>query len=99
MGVPLTAEICGNFSRIRHPVRQIRRPETATDLFMLVAGIKDKLWIKQEVSERCDFDGQLSRIRQKIVSRQFKDGLQGVFGFIDKRLFDKHKNLIFKLGE
>ncbi|HJX05423.1 MAG TPA: hypothetical protein VJ461_01810 [Candidatus Nanoarchaeia archaeon] len=69
------------------------------DLFMLVAGIKDKLWIKQEVSERCDFDGQLSRIRQKIVSRQFKDGLQGVFGFIDKRLFDKHKNLIFKLGE
>ena len=67
------------------------------DMFLLVSGIKNKAWIKQEVSSRCSFDSRFKAIKEEITSRQFKDGLQGVFGSIDNWLFDKHKKLISSL--
>lgn len=68
------------------------------DLFMLVLDIEDADWIKQEVSKRYDYNDRFSKIKNKITSKQFKDGLQGVFGFIDDKVFNKHRGLILKLG-
>ena len=69
------------------------------DVFMLMPQIKDSEWVKKEVSERCDFKNQFSRIKEKITSAQFKDNLQGVYGHVDKNLFEKHKKAVFKLED
>ena len=64
------------------------------DIFMLVSDIKDKSWIKQEVCERYNFEERLLKVKEKIISAQFKDGLQGVYGFIDEVVFEKHIKLL-----
>ena len=68
------------------------------DLFLLVSLIKNKEWIKKEVSERCNFKERLGKLTSEINSKQFKDNLQGVCGFIEERVFEKHKKLILELG-
>ncbi|MDP3758251.1 MAG: hypothetical protein Q8Q86_00885, partial [Candidatus Daviesbacteria bacterium] len=67
------------------------------DIFLLVNFIKDKEWIKKEVSERYDLKDRLSKVLSKINSKQFKDELQGVFGMIDNKMFEKNKKLIGEL--
>ena len=67
------------------------------DVFMLIPQAKDAEWIRKEVSERVDFVDRFSKIKEKIASGQFKDNLQGVYGYIDKRLFEKHKKAALKL--
>lgn len=67
------------------------------DVFLLMGLIKNKEWIKKEVEERYDFKERLSKVIKEITSRQFKDGLQGVFGFIDEKVFEKHKKMILEL--
>jgi len=52
------------------------------DVFMLAPEISNKEWIGQEISKRYNFNNRFSKILEKINSEQFKDGLQGVFGFI-----------------
>jgi hypothetical protein len=64
------------------------------DMFLLVSEIKDKNWVKKEVSSRCSFEERFKILKEEISSSQFKDGLQGVFGFIDIKLFEKHKKSI-----
>ncbi len=54
------------------------------DIFLMISEIKDKTFIKNEVSERASFQDRLEKIGKEITSKQFKDGLQGVFGFILK---------------
>lgn len=68
------------------------------DLFLLINFLKDKKWIKEEVSKRCDFNVRLSKLITKIKSKQFKDGLQGVFGIIDEKSFERNKNMISELS-
>lgn len=68
------------------------------DLFMLVANVKDADWVRLEVSKRHDFNDRFSKIKDKITSKQFKDGLQGVFGVVDDKAFNRHKELILRLG-
>jgi hypothetical protein len=69
-------------------------------LFSLeIVVLKDVPWVKQEVSKRCDFNEQLSKVKEKIIPKQFRDCLHGVFGSIDAGLFERHKNLLLKLGE
>ena len=67
------------------------------DIFMLITQAKDADWIKQEVVERCDFDERFARVRDKITSAKFKDDLQGVYGYVDKNLFEKHKKAVLEL--
>lgn len=69
------------------------------DIFLLSGSVKDKAWIKKEVSERYDFNNRLSKLTSEITSKQFKDGLQGVFGFIDEKIFERNKNIIIELGD
>jgi len=61
------------------------------DIFLMIAYIKDKNFIKKEVSNRVDFKERLEKVIKEINSAQFKDGLQGVFGFVDNKLFERNK--------
>ena len=56
------------------------------DIFMLAPNVKDRKWIQNEISERYDFNNRLKRIKEKVLSKQFKDGLQGVYGIIDPKV-------------
>lgn len=67
------------------------------DIFMLMPQAKDISWIKKEISNRYDFKDRFEKIRDKIASAQFKDNLQGIYGYIDKMMFEKHKKAILKL--
>lgn len=69
------------------------------DIFLLVADIKDKKWVVNEISKRYSFEDRLERVKNEITSKQFKDGLQGVFGRLDNKIFEKHKNLILELSK
>lgn len=65
------------------------------DVFMLMPKAKDKEWIRKEISARYDFDDRFSKVRDKITSLKFKDDLQGVYGFIDEFVFERHKKAFF----
>ncbi|MBM3200038.1 hypothetical protein FJZ53_03795 [Candidatus Woesearchaeota archaeon] len=75
------------------------RPSDIRDCFMLATSINDKKWIRHEASERCDFDERFSKLKDAICSKQFKDNLQGIFGFIEQKIFDKHKKLVLRLED
>ena len=67
------------------------------DIFMLMPSSKDKGWIKQEISSRCSFEGRFSKVKAKITSAKFKDDLQGVYGFVNESVFEKHKKAVLRL--
>ena len=67
------------------------------DLFLLISFIQDAIWIKKEVAARYNFKERLEKVIKEITSKQFKDGLQGVFGLIDNRVFEKNKKRIIDL--
>lgn len=69
------------------------------DVFMMLPNTENKGWIKQEISLRYDLKDRISKIREKIISPQFKDGLAGVYGHIDSKIFEKHVNAILTLGD
>src|SRR3989344_7424035 len=66
------------------------------DIFMLMPQVKDPEWVKGEVSERASFKDRFLKVKGKITSEQFKDNLQGVYGYIDKKLFEKHNKAILE---
>ena len=67
------------------------------DVFMMLPNAKNKEWIKEEISKRYNLNNRLEKTMKKITSKQFKDGLSGVYGFIDNKLFEKHKKAINSL--
>lgn len=68
------------------------------DMFMLATNIKSTSWIKNEISKRYDFNERLNKIKNKINSVKFKDNLQGVYGYVDEELFEKHKNALLRMA-
>ena len=44
-----------------------------------------------------DFKNRFTKIKEKITSKEFKDGLQGVYGAIDERVFERHKKSIIAI--
>lgn len=64
------------------------------DIFLLINSIKDKSWIRKEVSERYDFENRMLKVVKEVNSMQFKDSLQGVFGLVDEKVFERNKKLI-----
>jgi len=69
------------------------------DIFMLAPNIKNKKWIKEEILKKYDFNKLFIKIKDKITSKQFKDNLQGVYGIIDEKIFEKHKKAILELDK
>lgn len=64
------------------------------DVFMMLPNAKDKGWVKSEITVRYDFRDRISKIIEKVTSKQFKDGLSGVYGYFDAKVFEKHKKAI-----
>ncbi len=69
------------------------------DVFMMFPNAHDKEWIKIEVGLRYSFKDRITKIIEKVVSKQFKDGLSGVYGRFDRKVFEKHKKAIIALSE
>ena len=69
------------------------------DIFMLVPNVKNKEWVKEEILKKYDFNKLFSKVEEKITSKQFKDSLQGVYGIIDDKVFEKHKKTILDLNK
>ena len=69
------------------------------DIFMLMPQAKNLDWIKEEISQRYDFKGRFEKVKGKVISLKFKDNLQGVYGYIDSKIFDKHKKAVMDLDE
>jgi len=67
------------------------------DVFMLAPQVKDFEWVKKEVSGRAKFENRFLRIKDKINSMQFRDNLQGVYGFVDEKVFERNKKLLMIL--
>ena len=68
------------------------------DVFMLMPQAKDARRIKAEISKRYDFKNRFEKIRDKITSAEFRNNLQGVYGYIDRSVFEKHKKAVLELG-
>ena len=68
------------------------------DVFMLMPQAKDVNWIKKEISKRYEFKNRFGKIKDKITSAEFKNNLQGVYGYIDKNIFEKHKKAVLGLA-
>lgn len=74
------------------------RPTDIRDVFMMLPKAANKEWIQTEVAQRCDFRERLSKIMILVNSRQFQNGLAGVYGYLDKKLFEKHQEAVRKLS-
>jgi hypothetical protein len=69
------------------------------DIFMMLPNAKDISWIRKEIQERHDLKTLMTKILLKISSKQFRDGLAGVYGQFDSKTYEKHKKIIEMLGE
>lgn len=69
------------------------------DIFMMIDKVKNKEFIKKEVSERANFKKQFNKLKEKIISKTFKNNLQGVFGLIQETTFNNNKEKILRLEE
>ncbi len=67
------------------------------DIFMMVNNIKDFEWVRKEIGNRIDFDAQSRKIKENIEEKQFKDNLQGVYGYIDEKIFEKYIKEMLKI--
>lgn len=68
------------------------------DIFMILPQVKDFEKIKREVSEKTNFLKQYTKLKYTITSAEFKNNLQGVFGSIPEKIFNRNKELVLKLG-
>jgi hypothetical protein len=64
------------------------------DVFMMAPGIKDMAWVKAEIEKRYNVNDRLDRILKTVDSRPFRDGLQGVYGQVEDKVFEKHGDAI-----
>lgn len=69
------------------------------DVFMMLPYVKNKERIESEVNLRYSLQEKIQIILTKIESKQFKDGLAGVYGQFDTKVFEKHKKTVRSLAE
>mgnify|MGYP001607941002 CR=1 FL=1 len=67
------------------------------DIFMLITKAKDLKWIKNEIVERYDFNDRFKRIKDKIISKDFRNSLQGVYGKVDDKTFERYKKALLDI--
>jgi len=66
------------------------RPTDIRDVFMLAPSVEGSEWVVREIAKRCNLQEKSDRILKTVDSRQFRDGLQGVYGKLDSHTFDNH---------
>lgn len=64
------------------------------DVFMMLPNAENKEWVKSEITHRHNLKDRIEKIIEKINSGQFKDGLSGVYGYFDQKVFEKHKKAV-----
>ncbi len=69
------------------------------DLFMMAPMVRDRKWIKAEVESMCDFKERFNRLKSKISSKEFRNGLQGVYGLVDESTYAKNVNAVVSLAD
>jgi hypothetical protein len=67
------------------------------DAFMMIPALNDKEWIKSEITKRYGLKDRITKIIEKVNSKQFKDGLSGVYGGFDIKVFEKHKKALLSM--
>ena len=70
------------------------RPTDVRDVFMMATKAEDREWIKSEIAIRYGFKDRITKIVEKVSSKQFKDGLSGVYGYVDRKVFEKYRKEI-----
>ena len=68
------------------------------DIFMLITHVNDIPHLKEAITARVDFNPHFAKINAVITSETFKNNLQGVFGCIDEKLFEKHKTALLSFN-
>lgn len=69
------------------------------DIFMLIVHVKDVGLVREEIKQRTNFTETFGKIKNQILSEKFRNSLQGVFGYLDSKVFDKHKHALLQLEE
>lgn len=54
---------------------------------------------EKEINEKTSFAEQFKKLKEKVTSKDFKNNLQGVFGFVQQNAFERNKKLILKFGD
>jgi len=70
------------------------RSSDIRDVFMMLPYVKDKAWVRSEVDKRYDIKERFAKILDTVESKQFRDGLFGVYGSFDQKVFEKHKKAV-----
>jgi hypothetical protein len=73
------------------------RATNIRDVFMMIPAANDIGWIKSEITKRYDIKDRIARIIEKVDSKQFKDGLSGVYGGFDINVFEKHRKALLAM--
>ncbi len=68
------------------------------DIFMLISKAKDLKWIKSEIIKKANFNDKFNIIKDKITSQDFRNALQGVYGKIDDKTFERYKKALLELN-
>jgi len=63
------------------------------DVFMLAPKVENWGWVMESISRKCNLK-RLAKIVDTVNSKQFRDGLQGVYGQIDDAVFRRHSEAI-----
>ncbi|MEK6953660.1 MAG: nucleotidyl transferase AbiEii/AbiGii toxin family protein [Candidatus Micrarchaeota archaeon] len=66
------------------------RASDLRDVFMLLPQLEDSNSLKRMIAEKAELNKVLKTASQLILSKEFKRNLEGVFGFIDERVYRKH---------
>lgn len=64
------------------------------DVFMMLPNASDREWVKAQVALRYDFKNRITKMIETVTSAQFRDGLSGVYGYVDQGVFEKYKKAI-----
>lgn len=68
------------------------------DIFMLLP-LADIEKARGEIASRVDFPAQFERMKGKIMSDAFRNNLQGVYGLVDSKQFERHKKAFLEFGK
>ncbi len=69
------------------------------DMFMLSPMLKDKKWVKSEITARYNFQDRFEKAMKTIKSMDFRNGLQGVYGLIEDSIFERNVKAMGSLGK
>ncbi len=87
------ARVIGESALIAMKLTSSRKTDLR-DVFMLLPQVEDLSFIKKSVNERTDLKDALKRAGSTILSDGFKKNLEGVYGYLDERTYQKHVKVV-----